>query len=143
MATRSRIAIEKQDGIVTSIYCHWDGYVKGNGETLQKYYTDPSKVEQLIALGDLSSLGKYIEPLNDSPTVKKHTFNDPHPKVTVAYARDRGEDFSQFEHKDVEDFFSGNYQEYGYLFTKDGRWLVANGGPVVELQLALKEEGVL
>jgi hypothetical protein len=124
MATRSRIAIEKQDGTVTSIYCHWDGYTSGVGKMLEKWYTTQAKVEALIELGDISSL-------------------DMTPTSTVAYHRDRGEDFSQFEHKDVEDFFSGNYQEYGYLFTKDGHWLVANGGPVVELQLALKEEGVL
>jgi hypothetical protein len=28
MATRSRIAIENQDGTVTSIYCHFDGYIE-------------------------------------------------------------------------------------------------------------------
>jgi hypothetical protein len=31
MATRSRIAIENQDGTVQSIYCHFDGYVRWCG----------------------------------------------------------------------------------------------------------------
>lgn len=31
MATRSRIGIENQDGTVTSVYCHWDGYPENNG----------------------------------------------------------------------------------------------------------------
>ncbi len=34
MATRSRIAIENQDGSVTSVYCHWDGHIETNGVEL-------------------------------------------------------------------------------------------------------------
>ena len=56
MATRSRIAIENEDGTVTSIYCHWDGYVDHNGMILQEHYNERSKVEALIALGDISYL---------------------------------------------------------------------------------------
>jgi hypothetical protein len=124
MSTRSRIAIEKQDGTVTSIYCHFDGYISGNGETLQTNYSNREKVEQLIALGDISSLESDID-------------------ETVAYHRDRGEDLNQNHHKDVEEFFSGDIEEYGYLFTKDNKWLVSTGGPVAELQLALAGEDVL
>jgi len=36
MATRSRIAIENQDGTVTSIYCHFDGYLSGVGKLLKR-----------------------------------------------------------------------------------------------------------
>jgi hypothetical protein len=124
MSTRSRIAIEKQDGTVTSIYCHFDGYISGNGEILQNHFQDREKVEQLIALGDISSLESDID-------------------ETIAYARDRGEDLNQKQHNDVEDFFSGDIEEYGYLFTKDNKWLVSTGGPVAELQLALAGEDVL
>ena len=124
MATRSRIAIEKQDGTVTSIYCHFDGYISGNGETLQTNYSNREKVEQLIALGDISSLESDID-------------------ETIAYHRDRGEDLNQHQHKDVEGFFVDNMQEYGYLLTKDNKWLVSTGGPVAELQLALAGEDVL
>ena len=124
MSTRSRIAIEKQDGTVTSIYCHFDGYISGNGETLQTNYSNREKVEQLIALGDISSLESDID-------------------ETIAYHRDRGEDLNQHQHKDVEEFFVDNMQEYGYLLTKDNKWLVSTGGPVAELQLALAGEDVL
>ncbi len=124
MSTRSRIAIEKQDGTVTSIYCHFDGYISGNGETLQTNYSNREKVEQLIALGDISSLESDID-------------------ETIAYHRDRGEDLNQHQHKDVEGFFVDNMQEYGYLLTKDNKWLVSTGGPVAELQLALAGEDVL
>jgi hypothetical protein len=127
MATRSRIAIENQDRTVTSIYCHFDGYISGNGEILQTLYTNRKKVEKLIALGDISVLGDD-------------------PEHTTAYHRDRSEDFNQNTHNNVEDFFDeafGAGEEYAYLFTLDNRWLVCNGGPIAELQLALKGEDVI
>jgi hypothetical protein len=37
MSTRSRIAIENQNGSVTSVYCHFDGYISGVGKTLEKH----------------------------------------------------------------------------------------------------------
>ena len=135
MATRSRIAIENEDGTVTSIYCHFDGYVEHNGKMLQEHYTDRSKVEQLIALGDISYLRANIEPTG------KHSFNEPEAGVTVAYHRDRGEKLNQITHNwGVEGFFTHDFEEYGYCFTKEGKWLVAhcNGGAVQELELALK-----
>jgi len=60
MATRSTIAMKTEDGKVRAIYCHWDGYVGYNGKMLMGEYTDPSKVKQLIDLGDISSLRKDI-----------------------------------------------------------------------------------
>ena len=128
MATRSRIAIENQDGTVTSIYCHFDGYLEHNGKILQNHFTNREKVEQLIALGDLSCLGEDIE--EGAPD-------------TIAYHRDRGEDFHQQQHKDVEAFFSGSIQAYGYCFVKGDKWLVSTGGPVANLFVALEGEDVL
>ena len=55
MATRSRIGIENEDGTVSSVYCHWDGYPSGNGRTLVEYYSDREKVKELIALGSIST----------------------------------------------------------------------------------------
>jgi hypothetical protein len=60
MATRSNIAIENQDRTVSSIYCHFDGYIDEVGKTLYENYNTREKMEQLIALGDISSLGKII-----------------------------------------------------------------------------------
>lgn len=62
MATRSRIGIEKENGIIYSIYCHWDGYPAYNGRILLENYTNREKVEGLIALGDISVLGKELAP---------------------------------------------------------------------------------
>jgi NAD(P)H-flavin reductase len=122
MATRSRIAIENQDESVTSIYCHWDGYVSGVGEILFENYHS-LKTEQLIALGDLSSLEDTLED-------------------TVAYARDRGEDLNQTTYDNVPTLFESGFNsgvEYVYCFTKDGRWLVSDGGPVIDLIVAIEE----
>lgn len=58
MGTRSRIAV-MHGTVCKSVYCHWDGYLEHNGAILQEYY-DSSKANQLVSMGDLSSLGKNI-----------------------------------------------------------------------------------
>ena len=129
MSTRSRIAIENQDGTVTSIYCHWDGYTSGVGRTLNQHYNTKDKVEVLIELGNLSSLDKTLE-------------------TTVAYARDRGEDSHQATYSNVEELFEdgfGDIVEYVYCFTKDGIWLVGTleSDDIVVLSEVLEEEGLI
>jgi hypothetical protein len=107
MATRSRIAIENESGIVNSIYCHFDGYVDGVGKTLFNHY-DKEKLQKLIELGDISSLGESTED-------------------TVAYCRDRGEDLNSTSYLDVEGLFElgfGSSVEFVYCLNRDGIWLV-------------------
>jgi len=128
MATRSRIAIENQDGSVTSIYCHWDGHIETNGVILNNNYNTKDKVEALIALGGLSEL---------------HVTTD----KTIAYHRDRDEDFSQTPFNDVEELFEDGFRsgvEYIYCFTKDGFWLVNELGSVdvAVLSEVIEEEGL-
>ena len=128
MATRSRIAIENQDGSVTSIYCHWDGQIYSNGKILNENYTTKDKVEELIALGNLSSLDETIE-------------------RTVAYHRDNGEyHLIQISFINVEELFEDGFSmgvEYIYCFTKDGIWLVNALGSVnvAVLSEVIEEEG--
>jgi hypothetical protein len=125
MATRSRIAIEKEDGTVESIYCHWDGYPEYNGRILVENYKDHEKVQALIDLGAISSLAPNVEADPDT----RHTFNDPVGGVVVAYGRDRGETgVNKKSHGSVPDFFNGDIEEYGYLFTQEGQWLVKSWG---------------
>jgi len=128
MATRSRIAIENQDGSVKSIYCHWDGHIETNGVILNQYYRTKDKVEELIALGDLSSLHRTID-------------------KTVAYHRDQGDDLIQTPFNNVEELFEDGFRsgvEYIYCFTKDGFWLVnALGSVNVDvLSEVIEEEGL-
>lgn len=82
MSTRSLICIKKEDSYEV-IYCHWDGYPHYNGTILKKYYKDPNKVQELIDLGDISSLRREIG--------QKQNFDYPKEDWTVAYGRDRGE----------------------------------------------------
>lgn len=79
------IGLLNEDKSVSSIYCHWDGYISGVGKLLKTYYTDLSNIEKLIKLGDISSLRKYTEPRKD----EEHSFLHPQEDVTVAYYRDR------------------------------------------------------
>ena len=127
MATRSRIAIENQDGTVKSIYCHFDGYLKGVGKTLFNHY-DSEKLEKLIELGDISSLDESTED-------------------TVAYHRDRNEDLNFTTFPNVEDLFDYGFEsgiEYVYCLTKDGIWLMnkTHSNHIVILKEELEEEGV-
>ena len=123
MATRSRIAIEDQDGTVRSIYCHWDGYPENNGAILFANYKTREKVESLISLGSLSSLHEEVE----IPEGVIHDFQNQTGGITVAYHRDRGEDLSIANHKNVDDFIRGDVEQYGYVFTAAGEWLFVEG----------------
>ena len=104
MSTNSTISIKRKDGTQTSIYGHWDGYIKGVGVTLQLAYNTAEKVEELLKLGDLSSLRYHTEPKEG-----KHSFDEPQSDVCIAYHRDRGEQFRQ----------SGGRQQFNYIFDED------------------------
>ena len=120
MATRSRIGMEQPNGEVRSIYCHWDGYPEGVGATLKEHYTNPEKVEALIALGDISVLGRFVD-VNIPGVV--HTFDNPDEGVTVAYHRDRGEAFrAPRVDASVDAFSRSDIEEFGYVFTQNGEW---------------------
>ena len=62
MSTRSEIGIQNKNGVIESIYCHWDGYLAHKGLLLYLYYNTEEKVRELIKNGDLSCLGEKIEP---------------------------------------------------------------------------------
>jgi hypothetical protein len=133
MGTRSTIAIENADGTVTGIYCHWDGYLSHNGRILQESYTDKAKVRELIALGDISSLGAEIG--------TAHDFNDAPRNECNSYARDRGEcDVAARTCHNWRQFISENGQEYDYLFTPGKGWSVSTYNGIYDLARALATE---
>ena len=136
MATRSRIGIENENGRIESIYCHWDGHPGTNGKTLAEHYTDVEKIKALIALCDISSLHENVGPADGV----EHSFDKPAEGVTVAYHRDRGEDFRKpRENNSVEAFTKSDVEEYGYVFTRDGEWKVVLGqGKIKNLSEVLK-----
>lgn len=128
MSTRSLIGVLNKDGSVTHIYCHWDGYPSNNGKLLTEHYTDYQKIQQLLKLGDLSSLGEEIgekHPFDtyNLPDEEKAKFEN----WTTAYGRDRSEkDTQAHTSKSVDEFkgyFTESWCEYCYMFD-DGTWYV-------------------
>lgn len=110
MSTKSRIAYEKASGKIRSIYCHYDGYLRHNGQILFDHY-NKDNIEELLDLGDLSVLDKS-------------------PDSCVAYGRDWGEsdteacEFSSF--KEYADWIGSNYTDFNYLLKQDGKWYYWN-----------------
>jgi hypothetical protein len=102
MATRSTISIETPEGI-RSIYCHFDGYLDHNGKILKEHYDTAEKVNALIDLGDISSLGEDLE-------------------KTVAYHRDRKEPLRINIVNTTSDI---DTLDYNYLF-REGKWIYWN-----------------
>lgn len=117
MSTRSYICKENPDHTYTGIYCHWDGYPEHNGQILVEYYNDKTKVEQLLDLGDLSSLGEEIAP----PPGVNHSFDSPVAGVCIAYHRDRGEEYEGPSLVTFEEY-KKSWCEYMYVFGLDGKW---------------------
>lgn len=117
MGTRSTIARLNADHTVTAIYCHWDGGIHNNGAILKDHYTDLVKIDQLMALGDLSSLRPEIG--------DKQVFNSPtNIDWCLAYGRDRNESDVAAKTYDNVRAWLDNGQEYNYLW--DGtEWLVS------------------
>ena len=107
MATRSLIGIKMSD-VVKTIYCHWDGYPSGVGQTLVNNYNTPEIVDELIELGDLSSLGET-------------------PVSCYAYHRDRNEPYDMVEPREVYyselNTLASDYDaEYVYVFNNELEW---------------------
>ena len=116
MATRSTIGMLLEDGqTIRSVYCHWDGYPEGVGAILRDHYTDPSKIERLLDIGDISSLREDIG--------EQHDF-DSSSDVTTFYGRDRGETgINALTHADEHEwigFRRGSWCEWGYLWDGKG-----------------------
>lgn len=132
MGTRSVIGVMHGDKAKT-VYCHWDGYLAHNGKILLGNY-DSAKANNLVALGDLSSLSTEIG--------EKHPFDNPHRYDTpeykefkekyghmcTFYGRDRDEEGTDFKvcFSDKEMFETYEWCEYFYIM-KDGVWYVSEG----------------
>ncbi len=124
MSTRSAIIAHlPATNIYRGIYCHNDGYIDaphGVGHVLHTHFRDRAKVEQLIALGDISSLGAEIG--------EKHNFNENRDGVCRAYHRDHGDDFNVADGPTWAEVAAQiGHNGYVYVFEND-RWLVSVAG---------------
>lgn len=138
MSTRSYIMIETDDGKYKGIYCHSDGYLTYNGAILVDHYKERDKVEKLIELGNLSSLGEKINPNPDAP----HSFDyrERQMGVCVAYGRDRGESGQEAKVISLKLLADDPWIEYVYIYTKDNRWKYFEGYKHEENKLKDVEE---
>lgn len=113
MATRSMIGIKYDENNCEAIYCHYDGYYDAVGFRLHQYFTNIDKIKDLISLGDISSLG-----------------SDTSSDQTVAYHRDRGEEFypaKKFKFSQFHDTLKNMGCDYGYLWDVDKNdWFMYN-----------------
>lgn len=130
MGTRSRIAVMHGD-VCKSVYAHWDGYLEHNGAILQKYY-DSTKANQLVSLGDLSSLRPNIGEKHafsqfDLDTKQQETYEQLYGDMCTFYGRDRGEESTGWEVDHTFESFlervHGCGAEYYYIM-RDGVWYV-------------------
>ena len=118
MATRARIAIQTENGIIGA-YQHWDGYPGGLGYNLIENWYKADKITDAIKLGNSSKWGIII-----GEKIDFDDRNDPMQDVqNVYYMRDRGEkDQGPKKHLNGvclldEAFNSG--EEYLYVYKED------------------------
>jgi len=116
MSTHASIAVEHEDGTISAVYCHFDGYLSGVGKDLVAHFNSLKAAEELIKKGDLSGTNS----------------SEGKPK----YYTDDGEDFEDVKPRFYQNL--GEYLkkigddicgEYDYLFT-DGEWKVLSNSRV-------------
>lgn len=132
MATRSRIGVMHGD-VVKHVYCHWDGYLAHNGDILLKNY-DSARANQLVALGDISSLRPEIGEKHPFSRFDVNMSGEDYDKLyenmTTFYHRDRGEEQAKdwrvsTSFEDFLDHVGGCGAEWYYIM-KDGEWYCGN-----------------
>lgn len=112
MSTRSTISIEQFDGSILQVYCHFDGYLEGVGETLKKYYSSYDDVLALVKRGNMSYLDNTIE--------------------TSKFYDEAEDDYKYFDNFNLY-YKLGQKQEYNYIFRADKRWYVEHNGKFSDL----------
>lgn len=67
MGTPSMIGVMNEDGSVTATYCHYDGYLAGNGRTLVNHYNTPERARAVSIAGYFSSLNEnFVESIKNA-----------------------------------------------------------------------------
>ena len=103
MSTRSFICKYDADKkAYKAIYCHFDGYVKGVGATLDANYGTESKVDALLDLGGISSLKATVE------ETRKNAYENSKPQYFT----------------DIDEEVANSDIEFVYLYISKGLWEV-------------------
>ena len=148
MSTRCRIGIQNENGTISSIYCHHDGYIDGGvGERLYIHYTNEEKIRKLLELGDMSSLG--TEPVSNLNAWKTPGFCKDwhkeymklHPENMCDTYASRGEDCPAKTVQTEKDYLKQTedcWGEFAYLF-KDNKWYYCGCGDEEFMEVKLDE----
>jgi hypothetical protein len=106
MSTRSTISVEHVDGSIESVYCHFDGYLAGVGNTLLSSYNSYDKVKELVSYGDISVLRSDIH-------------------RSIFYSRDHSESFRSDLFNSIDEYYRElSSQEFNYILRRVDRvWL--------------------
>ena len=147
MGTHSRIGVMHGDK-VKSVYCHWDGYLEHNGQVLEQYY-DSAKANQLVALGDMSTLRPQIGEKHafsqfDLPPEEVEAYKELTRDWCTFYGRDRGEVSVWKVANTFEEFLDqadGCGAEFYYIM-KDGVWYFGNSNTSPLMGLTLLSEAL-
>ena len=132
MATRAIIAKLDNKG-VKAIYNHSDGYLEHAGRILNEYYRDESKVDELLAQGDVSIIDENIGVKIDFNDYKTRYAN----KQCKFYMRDRGEKYKHAtqlkDEKELIEFSNNCDVDFIYMFAY-GYWYVYDICQFIELE---------
>jgi hypothetical protein len=105
MATRSLIAMVKEDKSIQTIYCHWDGYPTYVGLQLEFNYRDPETIQKLLDLGDRSSLTGT-------------------PSADSSYAVVQNQEIKSWTYSSIEEFNAADKFGADYVYLWDKEWQV-------------------
>ena len=124
MSTRCLIAVINQDGTGAYIRSNCDGYPEWVGRLLETHYPTRERAEAIIEMGDMSSLGKSLEPKT------QESDDDIDTTGTVAHHRDWGEDLDEVKARDLrrglvefDRIIKESDCMYGYAYV-GGSWMV-------------------
>jgi hypothetical protein len=131
--------------VVKSVYCHWDGYLEHNGAILQEHY-DSAKANNLVALGDLSSLApelgeKHAFSQFDVPAEEVEAYKTLTENWCTFYGRDRGESGTEWKVAHSFEEFLAQAENCGaefYYIMRDGVWYVGDTYDKTALSQQLK-----
>lgn len=117
MGTPANIVALHSSGRWGVSYINYDGYVEGVGMTLFEFYADQNRVDALLELGHLSSLGQTLDP-----------------KHTESYARDRDEEDVDTDYYDTyaQALAEAHDHPGQYLYAWEGHYWHYKGRPVPE-----------
>ena len=101
-----------------AIFCQFDGYLSQVGKILAEHYDTTEKVDALLSLGGIQSLGEQIGP---APEGLKNREDE---KYTVAFKRDLDDDSWNTEEMTLDELIDNDIDEcYVYIFGGDERWI--------------------